>query len=433
MALYDILVGMDNTELNLQLANIYSALYPKLFKGEFPINEFNFASLDFDVQGAPIADLTPSTSAHAEIEQALGSLEESEALSPELRARLVDQAVTTTFGITAQKMQLRLNFANDQKPIVAEASLDVTASITTGTDTNGHSYVTLQVITGSFNVPENPGLESLVNGFMGKIIKNINANVLAPFKIPPFQYNSLTVSPPVPVIQNGYVLAFAALGTTQPDPPDPYTWPNMTVFFGSDAAVLVAAANTKLPLGPSEGFSWWKITGSVGAQLGPLQSGSLTINGDGSLSVSMPCAAWAQLVLHTPWPLPDFSFGPSATAFVSATATPSVSSNVLMVQINQVDPPIFTFSWGNIPDWVAPLLSPMLDLLADALGLALVPLITQNLRLLQFPVLTLPNVPVTIDNSTYVLSIMEASTSAGEGPQGPLLLVTGQPYFGPGG
>jgi hypothetical protein len=433
MTSYDIVVGLDNPTLNSELAMIYQAIYPNLFTGKIDINSSGIASIGFDVKAAPVADLAPPASARAHIEHAFhGHASLTADMPAPERELLIDRAVGATFGLSAPQLQLTVNYSNESPPTVVDAGLSVTAIITTGTDQTGQNYVSLQAIAAAISIPSDPALAEIINSIgIGPALKYINGTVLSPFKIPPLQYNSLLISLPVPAIQDEFALAFAALGSTQPDVPDPYGWPGNTVFFGSDAAVLVAAANTQLPLGPSSGFSWEAITGSAGAQIGPLGPGNVTINNDGSLSVGLPCNAWAQLVLHTPWWLPDFSFGPSATAIPAATAIPSVVDGVLLVTIDSIDDLTFNFSWGNIPDWVMPILGPLLSGLADALGALLAVLITQAVRGLQIPVLTLPDVKIPIGGTTYALSIAYARTMAGQGPAGPLLLVCGEPSFGP--
>jgi len=433
---YDVVAGMDNATLNAELAAFYTAVYPNLLKGQVTVGAAGIASLGFDVQAAPTATLAPSDAARAHVERVLATpsdgLTAVADLPPEARAAIVDAAVSAAFDLSAAQVQLTINYTNGAAPTVVAAGLSVTVSIQTGTDASGQNYLTLQAMTGSVSIPGNPALEAILNNAaMPMLLTYLDTNLLSPFQVPTLQYKSLTLSMPVPAVQDGYLLAFSALGTAQPDVPGANAWPTGSVFIGTDATVLVAAANTVLPIGPSTGFSWEIIDGSASATVGPMGGGGVTVNGDGSISVQVPCNAEAQLTVHTPWPLPNFSFGPSATVVLAATATPAVVGGELQIALDSIDPPSFDFSWGDIPGWVAFILNPLLDGLSEALGAILGPLVNQAISGLTFSVLSVPSFNVSLGGSSYTLALAQAATSAGQGPEGTLLLVEGQPTFTP--
>jgi hypothetical protein len=433
---YDAVVGLDNATLDAELAAFYQSVYPNLLRSQVDVGADGIASLGFDVQAAPTANLTPSSAARAHVEQLLAAptteLAAVGGLPHDARAALVDAAVGATFDLTAAQVQLTINYSSGAQPTVIDAGVSVSVSVQTGTDASGQNYLTLQAVTGSVSIPSDPALEAILNNAaMPALLAYLDANLLTPFQVPALQYQSLTLSMPVPAVQNGYLLAFSALGATQPDVPDPGAWPTGTVFIGTDAAVLVAAANTVLPIGPSSGFSWEIISGTASATVGPVGEGGVTVNGDGSISVQVPCNAEAQLTVHTPWPFPNFSFGPSATVVLAATATPAVVGGELQITLNSIDSPSFDFSWGDIPGWVAFILDPLLDGLGDALGAILAPLVTQAVSGLTFSVVTVPSFNVSLGGSSYTLALAQATTAGGQGPQGALLLVEGQPSFTP--
>ncbi len=436
MPSFDIVFGLDNATLNTEIAEFYKAVYPNLLKHEVSVEHLNIASIGFDVQVAPTASLTPSAAARAHMEQVLanpaGELAAVGQLSPEAHAAITEAAVNASFDLSSPQVEFTVNYSDGASPTIVSGAVTATLSVQTSTDSSGKNYLTLQALTGTISVSSSPVLAELLNNIaITPLLEYLNTDILTPFEVSALQLNSLTISMPVPVVQNGYLLAFSALGATQPDVPGASTWPSGTVFVGSDAAVLVAAANTVLPVGPSTGFNWEVISGTAGATVGPVGTGGVTINGDGSLTIQVPCNAEAQLTVHTPSVLPNFTFGPTATAVLSATGTPAVVNGELQVTINSVNPPSFDFSWGDIPFWIMPILNPLFAGLATALGAVLAPLVTAALGGKTFSVLTLPTPEVSLDGSSYRLAITQASTSGSPGPQGELLLVKGQPSFTP--
>lgn len=435
MPSFDIVAGFDAAELNAAIKTFYDAVYPNLLKGAVKVNELGIASVEFDVKAPPTAELVPSPTASAHIQQLLakpsGELARFADVPPSTRAAIIDAAAQASFSLSIPQLELTISYTDGNTPTVIEASATVEVGIGTETDSSGHNFLTLTAITGSVAIPADPDLADVINnGAISYLLDYLNTNVLKPLSIPALQYRSLTVSLPEPVIQQGFALAFSALGLTPPNIPGPFAWPHNTLFFGADAALLVAAANTQLPVGPSAGFNWTIVSGTIGATLGPVNSGGVTINGDGSLGLQIPANAEAQLTVNLPWPLPNITFGGSATANLGATATASVNAGELSITIDSIAPPTFQFTWDGLPDWVAALIG--LDALADAIGAVLAPLITQILRNITFPVLAIPSEQVTLNGTTYTLSVSEVKISATQGPQGELLLVTCQPTFAAG-
>lgn len=435
MPAFDVVIGMDNAEMNTAIATFYNAVYPNLLKGNIAIGELGIASVEFDVKAPPTANLQPSAAARTHIEQLLaapaGRLAPMADAVSETRAAIVDAAAEATFSLSIPQLELTIEYTDGNPSTVIEASATVEVGI--GTETNsGSNFLTLNAISASVSIPRDPDLAEVINnGPISYLLDYLNTNVLTPLALPALQYRSLTVSLPVPVIQQGDVLAFSALGLTPPDIPAPFGWPSNTLFFGADAALLVAAANTQLPIGPTDSFSWTIISGSVGATVGPVAPGGVTINGDGSVNAQVPANAEAQLTVDLPWPLPNVTFGASATVNLGATATASVdATGELSITIDSVDAPTFNFTWDGLPDWVTGFFG--LDALADALGAVLAPLITAVVKGMTFPVLSIPSEEVNLNGTNYKLSISQVNISATQGPAGELLLVTCQPTFAPG-
>lgn len=126
--------------------------------------------------------------------------------------------------------------------------------------------------------------------------------------------------------------------------------------------------------------------------------------------------------VHTPSPLPNFSFGPTATA----TLQPSVNNNELYVAITGCPIPTLSFSWGGIPSWISWLLIPLLDSLATVLNEILGPLIGTALSLPPIHVCTMPGISFTLAGTPIHIRLQQATTAAGGSPQSSLLMVNAQ-------
>jgi hypothetical protein len=429
MPSFDIVAGFDTAELNAALVTFYNAVYPNLLTGEVKVNELGIESVGFNVTAPPTAQLLPSAAVRAHLEQLVaapaGKLAILADAPPDALAAITDAAAQASFSLSIPQLELTVNYTDGSTPTVIEASATVEMEIGTDTDSSGQNFLTLTAVTGSVSIPDDPALADIINnGAISYLLDYLNTNVLTPLSIPALQYRSLAVSLPTPVIQQGYALAFSALGFLPPSIPGPFAWPHNTLFFGADAALLVAAANTQLPIGPTDSFSWGILKGSIGATVGPVNPGGVTINGDGSLTVQIPANAEAQLSAKL-WLLGTISIGGSATANLAATATPSVTAGELSITIDSIAPPTFQFTFDGVPGF----LSGALDALADAIGDALTPLISDAVQGLSFPVMSIPSQQVTLNGSTYTLSISQENISAIQGPLAELLLVTCQPTF----
>ncbi|MCG5053137.1 MAG: hypothetical protein KA712_09275 [Myxococcales bacterium] len=420
---FDIAAGLDNGTLNTLIAQVYAAVYPSLFRDTIQVNEAGISSVSFDINQAPTALLTLSEADREQLEKAYKkalAVHASATSAESLAAKTVAAATTATLGLQASSVALTVNYTGGGTPTQVTASLAATVSIDAAV-VSGNNVLTVQVVTAALNIPGQSALQALLNeGFVpGFLIPYLNQNILSPIQIPALAYGSLQVSMPVPVVNAPYVTAYSALGATPPDVPPPSTWPTGCVYVATDVAALTAAASIPFPIGPSTGFDWKIISGEARAQVLPPQG--ITINADGSLTATAVANASAQLTVHTPWPLPNFSFGPSATASLTATLQPSVVNGELVVQVAGIVLPSFSFSWGSIPDWVEWILSPLLDGLADALNAVFGPLIKDALSGLSIPVYTIPSISIPLAGKEISVHVNQATTSATAGNS--LLLV----------
>src|SRR5690349_15606410 len=355
---YDIVTGLDNNTLNSIILQVYQGVYPNLFKNSITVGEVGIASVDIDINVAPTVNLSPSVLANKKIYDVLHDEQHplSSRISSHSKAALLDLAAAQTFDVICSSVDLTVNYSNAAPSTSVTSSLTGAASVESSV-VGGQNVLSLQIVNASLAIPSEPDLEAVLNSaFIPYLIDYLNESILSPIQIPSLQYGSLVVSMPVPVVQAPYFTAYSALGSNQPSVPEPFNWPMGCLFVGADPAALQAAVALPFPLGPSEGFDWEIISGSVGAQV--MAPSEVIVNGDGSLIATLVAQAWASLTVHTPPPLPNFTFGPTATATLTATLKPAVNNQELSVQVQGVPIPTFSFSWGDIPGWINDLLAP---------------------------------------------------------------------------
>lgn len=416
---YDIVAGMDNTTLDNLIKQLYTSLYPNLFKETISIGEFGFASIGFDIQQAPTVNLN---SGQEIVEHYNGVFKNAQDglianLPNHFKYKILGNASASSFMLNAPLLNLTVNYSNGDPSITVMSSLTTIVNVqATNTD------LTLQIVSGNVTIPSNPALASILNSAIvpAYLIPYLNTNILSPIQIPVLQWNTLLVSTPVIAAQAPYLTAFSAMGATQPDIPAPFTWPTGCIFLGVDTTTLMDAAAIPFPLGPQTGFDWGghsapAVWGSVGAQL--MAPSSIVINQDGSLTVTIQANAWASLTVDLPI-IPNFSIGPNGSATLTATATPSVVNGELKVTINSVNIP--SFSWSGLGP-----LDFILDAVMDALGVALDGIIEAAIVPLSFEIYQIPTVSFTVGGITFNITLNQATTAAG-GPQSSLLLINAQ-------
>jgi hypothetical protein len=421
---YDVVAGIDEPTLNLLVANIYAQLYPGVLKTTIPVNNAGIASIGIDINVVPTVHLSPVSVNDSRLRAAVHDAAPPpfHALGENQKANLLEMISNATFDVTLPSVVTTINYTEGASSSVITASVSAPVNIQT-TSLNNNNYLTVRIVVATFTIPSNPLVQDLLNkAFAPLFVAYLNEHILSNISIPVLQYKSLVVSMPVAVIQAPNAMAYSALGGAQPDVPPPATWPSRTFFAGVDTAALTAAAAVPFPLGPSTGFNWEIISGQAGAQV--LAPTGIAINGDGSISATIVAKALAQLTLHTPWPLPNVSFGPEAQATISGTLKPSVVNGELCLLLEGFPIPTFSFDWG-IPSWINWLFYPLEAALAAALNAALSPLIGNALQLPPIHVLSLPTFSFTIAGKEITVAISQATTSS----QSSLLIVSVQPVI----
>ncbi|HLK66715.1 MAG TPA: hypothetical protein VKU19_24940 [Bryobacteraceae bacterium] len=417
---YDIVAGMDNGTLNQLVKQVYSTLYPSIFKDTISVGQLGIASLGFDFNVAPTTNLQPS----AEFRDYVADYLAKDTLYANVieadRSTMLELAAAASFGVKAPSVVLTVAYQGGATPTTVKASLSGSINIQTQ-NTGGQNYLTVQIATANVSIPGDPALAGLLNNAIVPqfLIPYLNKNLLGPIKVPALQFSSLVVSMPAPAVQSPFVTAYSALGTAQPTIPPPNNWPANCVFTGVNTNAITKAAAIPFPLGPSTGFNWEIISGTVGAQV--TAPTNISINSDGSISASITAYARCQLTLHTPNGLPNVDFGPSAQATIAATLRPSVVNQQVCFVMEGIPIPRFSFSWG-IPSWIAWLFDPLAGALSAALNAILGPLIGNVLKLPPIPVYTIPTISFTAGGKSINIKIAQATTSS----RNSLLMVSAQ-------
>jgi hypothetical protein len=418
---FDVAVGMDNPTLNQIISEVYKAVYPNLFKDTIAVGQMGIASVNFDINSSPSANLQPMNDARAYFEDSLKTNKHgpTSALSAELSSTMIELAAGASFGVSAP-IALTINYTKGTPSTTTHGTLSATLVLQAVT-INGTNYLTVHILSASVSLnPPDPILEALLNKlFIPVLIPYLNQNILTPIQIPMLKYGSLQLSLPVPAVQFPFVTAYSALGAAQPDVPPPSSWPLNCVYLATDSEALQAAAAIPFPLGPKDSFNWEIISGQAGAQV--LAPTNFVVNSDGSISAQITAYAGAQLTLHTPNYLPNVSFGPKATALVSATFKPSLNDNTLAVSLEGFPIPYFNFDWG-IPSFINWLFDPLEAGLAAALNEFIGPLIAKAIHFPPISVYTIPTITFTLAGKEININFAEADTTS----QNSMLLVKAQ-------
>lgn len=407
---YNIAAGMDNTLLNTVISKVYSAVYPNLFKGSYAVNQMGFSTIDYDFNTAPTVGLTTAGNLVDAIEVAIKSdkkVKEANVKASDVRA-IADAASQASLTLNCG-LNLTINYLNGSTPTVTPATLQAVVNVQTS-NAGGQNVITFQIVSGTAATvpPENILDQVLNNALVPYLIQELNSNLLGPIQVPMLQFESLQVTLPEIAVQSPNIVGYSNIGTTRPSIPAPASWPSNCIFAATDATALKAAASIPFPIGPSTGFNWDIVSGTVGATVNA--PSNVIVNADGSIAATITADAVAQLTLHTPWPLPNVNFGPKATAAISATFQPSVQNGVVEVKLIGAPIPTFSFDWG-IPGWINWVFDPIEAGLADALNEILGPLLSGVLNIPPIPVYKIPEINFTVEGIAFNISIGSATTS----------------------
>jgi hypothetical protein len=385
----DVIMGMDNDSANKAVSNVYSSLYPNIFKSTFSFNENNINHVEFDIFKTPIIDFSQTTSLNV--------------FKLNFTAHLIIDLIIPKKYIP-NPLKVDVNF---------ESEVRITSS------NNDHQNLLsfeifdskMKVVKGS--LISDLTVDALILLFKPKLIEYLNSSLINKIQIPGITYSSLKISMPTPAIQNPNFMTYSSIGTVQSAIPSSNEWPANCVFMGMDLSVINAAldASGAFPLGPKDNFDEHGFSGQVSAQLH--RPTDIQINNDGSISAKLIADVSAKLGYH------KINFGPTAQASMPITFKASLDSNELEIKIDNVGIPTFHISF-NLPHykWYNPLylvmkaLNELLGLLGGALNDAFGTLIkTALLALPNIRICKIPTVSFKVANNNFNVQLNNAHTS----------------------
>ena len=404
---FNVAVGMYQSTLNTVLKQVYNALYPDLLKGNIDINNLGISSVDFDIQAPPSVNLVPSGDANAYIKDAFETACDALSMASSDKSAALERASSATFTANVSKLALTVYYANGSSSKIPFAPLVVHATITVdGSD----SDMTVKILSATITVPNEPAMTELLNNaLMPFLIEYLNTKILVPIKIPPITYESLALSAPLLVVQQSYLTAFSALGSTPLTTPPQLPWPKHDIYIAIDISTIEAAAGTIFPLKAQEKFSWEIFSGHVGATLKKPKISR--INADGSINAVIKAKASCHLKMKNSWPFSNISFHPSTTVSFAGTLRPVLEDGKLKVIPKDIHIPKISFDW-DIPSWIKPAFSPLEAGLASALNVILDSLIAKMFNIHEIPIAKIPDIKLKFEGGkTIKIAIDEAKPS----------------------
>src|ERR1700733_1038728 len=174
MPAFDIVAGLDTTELNAVIAQFYQTLYPNLLTDVIAINDLGIATVKIDIKAPPTASLTPAPLASQHLTELMagqtGQLARVLTLPAETQATLIGAAAAATFTLNAPQVAITISYESGQPSTVVEAS--ATLEVTVGTQAvSSGTVLTLSALAGTVSVPSDPDLASIINsGLMDTLL-----------------------------------------------------------------------------------------------------------------------------------------------------------------------------------------------------------------------------------------------------------------------
>ncbi|HEX2202231.1 MAG TPA: hypothetical protein VHG91_02980 [Longimicrobium sp.] len=244
MANYNLVAGIDQGTLELLSSQLYGSIYPRIFKGSFPVGTtvggFPIDAVDFDVQAPPRFQLRPSPEAldalHAAVD-ALGAEGD--------HARALHDAVdeVVTFGLTLPKLSLTIRLRSG-KMGPFNASIDAGCQ---ATFLGGGRFV-LKVLAATLALPGGPSAlaDAINKHVMPLVLEKLNASLAAGWQVPPIEFQGVRFGPPRVRTEDGRLLAgYSTLqggGAVEPPAAAPWSRPGEFLLFDNAVANTATAA-----------------------------------------------------------------------------------------------------------------------------------------------------------------------------------------------
>ncbi len=248
-------VGIDQGSINKLSSQIYSTVYPTLFKGEALVDKPLLYSVDYDIRQAPVFTLQPNEEVIPQLKEQAKTLSDDAEITEAL-CEHIDKS-TVTFSMDIKTMTFGITPTKGQKSITVDGS--ISTGCVAEIDTKGR--IVPVVTTAKIALPKFETLAELLN----KLALPYFIDVLNTFlkngiilQVPSFA--GVEFSPPVARIENNMLAAYSALKSTGPTVlPPSEVWPVSKEFVVFDEAVAVAVASGVLAVTQKSGSTSTKI------------------------------------------------------------------------------------------------------------------------------------------------------------------------------
>ena len=233
---YDLVTGVDQKNWNHLSKIIYSGLYPKIFKDEIEVGQYNIKAIQFDIDKSPEWRLKPSKLVAEFYEKGL-----MEAGTYKMFQSRFDEFTKATFEIDLPSVMLKVIYENSNET-------EFISSILLG----GEAYVIneklrYRLLMGKINIPDDPHFTEILNEvFLPMLVDYLNEKVFTDLEIPDLDFEEIQLTTPEVLTQPDYLLGFSSIKPASVIPPSEGPWPENKGFIGFSANLLNALTNVQL-------------------------------------------------------------------------------------------------------------------------------------------------------------------------------------------
>jgi hypothetical protein len=404
---FDVAAAISQDEITSASQELYKVLYPRIFTGDFPYTDNNLninLTVHWDVQSAPVIDLTPSPAARIALVNLLTAMESVGTNAGfsihNLRNSIVD--MIPNFSTHLPKVVLTIKTPGERD---ASLTLDLTAYCYAQYANGKISLYPTQIIAAQ---QADPLYDILVQKLLVPEIKKLLTDHLTNLTLPAIKIEGIELSAAAIAIENGHLVASANLAA-KGTPPSPAgtLWTNsgLTVLLGQDALQTAVALGISRVSGlfrdsgsqESLGFGYyWSYSGSFGTPQVQLHPNDAEI--DITLPINMKVEAGA------------IAFGQHIGVAFNAITKPdptvtcsfAASGQQVQITIEKLNNfVVLVEPTGSIPQEV---LGWMITGIVNAITVSASAILSAAIMKFKLPPITLPTFKPTIDNITFAIT-----------------------------
>jgi hypothetical protein len=306
----DITAAVSGDRITSCFKQIYSALYPELFRGI--LCRPGDILIGYDIYNPP---------------------QISFAQTPE--------------NITTFIASIDVRFKGYNVPLDVDLPLELILQVMTSGNALCFEIVSVNVIKQH---------DELVNWAINQLVYILNHLLLLQLSLPALAIKGLNISTPSPWVNNNSLLCVAmAVDDAQPNPDVRLNSANKFFTIRANTKTIQGLLNTRFPLAKDPSFNWSVFSGSANIEASnPQIEGGVDPNGKMNISVQLTAAATLKVHLY----LFSFNIGVKAGATVHRTIEPIVTNdNRVLIKVPSFDPPIFSVSFTGVPSIINYLLA----------------------------------------------------------------------------